>query len=292
MTTQKTFKRRVRARMAKTRESYTAARRKLVDARPAVEKVVAATGRTWDSWFGLLDAWDAAARTHTETARWLRELHAVPSWWSQSITVAYEQARGLRVPGQQVSGGFTGARAPHGDGRRRIVEQVPAHLVPVGDRRVVEVLVRIARHADPLHHRPRALVRRRRERHQLVELEVGEREGRGGARRLAGVAVAPGAAGEPPAELHRGREVGIEADRLQARVADELAAGLERPQAPAALVEARLDLVDERVALLARHRRREMPHHLGIGVQRSERRPVGLLPAPHQKSLGPHHVTP
>jgi hypothetical protein len=107
MTTQKTFKRRVRARMAKTGESYTSARRMLIEARPADEKVVAATGRSWEAWFGLLDAAGAVSWGHTAMARWLREEHGVASWWSQSITVAFEQARGLRVPGQQVSGGFT-----------------------------------------------------------------------------------------------------------------------------------------------------------------------------------------
>jgi hypothetical protein len=117
MTIQKTFKRRVRARMAKTGESYTAARRVLIahGDRPepaavafepplSVEKVTEATGRSWDAWFAALDAWGAAGRTHTEMARWLREEQGVASWWSQSITVAYEQARGLRAPGQNADG--------------------------------------------------------------------------------------------------------------------------------------------------------------------------------------------
>jgi hypothetical protein len=106
MTTQKTFKRRVRARMAKTGESYTSARRMLIEARPADEKVIAATGRGWNAWFARLDHAGAVSWGHTAMARWLREEHGVPSWWSQSITVAFEQARGLRVPGQ-VAGGFT-----------------------------------------------------------------------------------------------------------------------------------------------------------------------------------------
>jgi uncharacterized protein DUF4287 len=111
MTQQKTFKRRVRARMAKTGERYTAARRILIAEPPpsfeppmSVEKVVSATGRSWDAWFGLLDEWGAAGRGHTAMARWLREEHGVASWWSQSITVAYEQARGLRAPGETTTG--------------------------------------------------------------------------------------------------------------------------------------------------------------------------------------------
>jgi hypothetical protein len=117
MTRQKTFKRRVRARMEKTGESYTAARRMLIAAgeRPeaststfqppmADEKVAAATGRVWEEWFALLDEWGAASRAHRDIARWLQDEHGVAGWWSQSVTVAYEQARGLRAPGQRVDG--------------------------------------------------------------------------------------------------------------------------------------------------------------------------------------------
>lgn len=118
MTRQKTFKRRVRTRMAKTGESYTAARRILTAepppapvplVAPAVSEDAAvsrATGRTWEAWFALLDAWDASARPHPEIARWLTDAHNVGGWWAQSITVRYEQARGRRAPGQQ-SGGWT-----------------------------------------------------------------------------------------------------------------------------------------------------------------------------------------
>jgi hypothetical protein len=122
MTKQKTFKRRVRERMAKTGESYTAARRMLIatgarpdtvvpDFEPPVpeERVVEATGRGWEAWFGTLDAWGAPKRTHTEMARWLREEHGVDGWYSQAITVAYERARGLRAPGEKADGFAAGA---------------------------------------------------------------------------------------------------------------------------------------------------------------------------------------
>ncbi|WP_446215030.1 hypothetical protein [Micromonospora sp. IBHARD004] len=135
MTHQKSFKSRVRTRMTKTGESYTTARRQLL-ARAATSAPAAAdpevttakvgtssggrtqldrisatllrerTGRDWDEWFALLDAWGAVDRTHTETARWLVTAHEVPGWWAQTITVGYEQARGLRVPGQRRGGGF------------------------------------------------------------------------------------------------------------------------------------------------------------------------------------------
>jgi Domain of unknown function (DUF4287) len=124
MTKQKSFKGRVRARMDKTSESYTTARRQLLakseaadpatppgDApgtkRPYSEQAIRAnTGRGWDEWFALLDAWGGAERPHPEIARWLVEEHGVPGWWAQGVTVGYERARGLRAPGQRRGGLF------------------------------------------------------------------------------------------------------------------------------------------------------------------------------------------
>ncbi len=116
MTRQSTFKRKVRARMEKTGESYTAARRQLItdgetpDSVPAYEPrlsdetVRAATGRSWDEWFALLDEWGARDRPHKEIAAWLRSRGDISGWWSQSVTVTYEQARGIRAPGQMADG--------------------------------------------------------------------------------------------------------------------------------------------------------------------------------------------
>ena len=112
MTEQQTFKRRIRARMAKTGESYTAARRQLLDRTPPLEQRVSddaverATGRPREQWFALLDEWGATHRKHPQIARWLIDKQGVPGWWARGITVAYEQARGMRVPGQQSDGLF------------------------------------------------------------------------------------------------------------------------------------------------------------------------------------------
>jgi hypothetical protein len=117
MTTQKSFKRRVRARMAKTGESYTAARHQLIAAgdqpdpgTPTYETVVSdermlkATGRRHEEWFEILDAWGAKERTHTEIARHVSGELGVDGWWGQSITVSYERARGMRAVGQMKDG--------------------------------------------------------------------------------------------------------------------------------------------------------------------------------------------
>ncbi len=146
MTTHKSFKRRIRVRIEKTGESYTAARRQLIsraqrqaretvtaaapesisdDGAPAIspdsstrspsrggeypmsdEAVRNATGRGWEEWFALLDGWGATSRTHREIARWLVRDQGVAGWWAQSVTVAYERARGMRRRYERPEGGF------------------------------------------------------------------------------------------------------------------------------------------------------------------------------------------
>lgn len=158
MTRQKSFKAKVRKRMDKTAESYTTARRRLVDKAASATDPSAAeptaidstatdpatagstatdsaagqppvtsdrpadgikalrrseapvrerTGRSWDEWFALLDEWGGTDHTHTEIARWLVEQHQVDGWWAQSVTVAYEQERGIRAPGQRSDGYYS-----------------------------------------------------------------------------------------------------------------------------------------------------------------------------------------
>jgi hypothetical protein len=118
MPTQKVFKQRVRTRMSKTGESYTAARaqllRKAASPEPAEPEQTSpptsddaaqrATGKSYDQWFALLDSWGGSDRRHPEIAGWLRSEHGVDGWWSQAVTVAYERARGLRAVHQMADG--------------------------------------------------------------------------------------------------------------------------------------------------------------------------------------------
>jgi hypothetical protein len=122
VTTQKLFKRRVRQRLAKTGESYAAARRHVATDRDQLEaarsrlasakelasdeKLAAATGRDWAAWLAILDGWGARARTHRDIVQFLSAEHGVPGWWTQTITNGYERARALRAKHQQ-SSGFT-----------------------------------------------------------------------------------------------------------------------------------------------------------------------------------------
>jgi hypothetical protein len=70
------------------------------------EAVREATGRDRAEWFALLDQAGAATWAHGAIAAWLGSEHGVDGWWSQGITVAYEQARGIREPGQRRDGRF------------------------------------------------------------------------------------------------------------------------------------------------------------------------------------------
>jgi hypothetical protein len=117
MTTDKARKRAVRSRMQKTGERYAAAWRNVVRdaAEPALPPRLAeppvsegairkGTGRGWDDWFRILDAWDGTSHTHTEIARHVNGEHGIDGWWSQSVTVGYERARGMRAPNQRPEG--------------------------------------------------------------------------------------------------------------------------------------------------------------------------------------------
>ena len=119
MTVQRSFKRLVRLRMAKTGESYTAARSALLAARDPGPDAVAGpalatsdamirqrTGRGWEEWFDLLDEAGMAGRSHRDVARWVAEQQGVVplAWAAQAVTVSYERARGGRAVGEQPDG--------------------------------------------------------------------------------------------------------------------------------------------------------------------------------------------
>jgi uncharacterized protein YndB with AHSA1/START domain len=117
MTEHKSFKRLVRARMAKTGESYMAARAMLLGAEgpeettgvrlaTSDEKIRQRTGHGWEEWFDILDQWGAAERTHREIARWVAEQQSIEplAWNAQAVVGSYERARGLRAAGEKADG--------------------------------------------------------------------------------------------------------------------------------------------------------------------------------------------
>ena len=119
MTEQKNLKRRVRARMEKTGERYTAARRQVVAEKPepfvadpgmSDETLVEKTGKGWVEWVAILDAWGARERPHGEIAAHLMEQHGVPGWWAQTVTV------GVRAGAWAARPGAAARRRLRGDG--------------------------------------------------------------------------------------------------------------------------------------------------------------------------------
>ena len=75
--------------------------------RVSSESMRQATARGWAEWLETLDAAGAADWNHKEIVAYLgREHPEVSSWWRQSITVGYEQARGKRVLGETADTGF------------------------------------------------------------------------------------------------------------------------------------------------------------------------------------------
>lgn len=68
------------------------------------EAVLKATGRAWEDWLKVLDRAGAKTMQHKEIALMLSRKFSVPDWWSQMVSVGYEQARGLRKVGQKANG--------------------------------------------------------------------------------------------------------------------------------------------------------------------------------------------
>ena len=63
-----------------------------------------ATGKTWEQWFALLDKQKAHELAHKDIAELLNSKYLDSSWWSQTVTVMYERARGLREVHQTADG--------------------------------------------------------------------------------------------------------------------------------------------------------------------------------------------
>lgn len=119
MTRQESFKRRIRERMAKTGERYVAARRVLLEqsarqgdrtwtSEPVMsdEAVRHATGKGWDEWRDLLDAWPGDVEDHSAMVAHVQREHGIGGWWAQTVTVSYERIIGLRLKYQRADGTF------------------------------------------------------------------------------------------------------------------------------------------------------------------------------------------
>ena len=76
----------------------------MTSAKMSDDAVQKATGHPWSHWFDRLDALDATSMSHKDIAHHLHTREGVSGWWAQSITVAYERARGMRAVGETTRG--------------------------------------------------------------------------------------------------------------------------------------------------------------------------------------------
>jgi hypothetical protein len=111
--------------------------------------------------------------------------------------------------------------------------------------RVVEVVARIVGHFQTVHHPAGRLVRRSGVGDDVVQVEAVERIGEHRRRSFGCVSVTPGVSGQPPADVDRWREGGLEAWPREAGVADELTVGLDCPEAEPVSLEPDVDDLDE-----------------------------------------------
>ena len=142
MTTNKDFKRLVRARMKKTGEAYTTARTRILNkpksnaaairrasGRTAASKgalsksdyaklagmrddvIKAKTGCTWEKWVKALDYHGAEKMSHREIAQLAKKTYKAGDWWSQTVAVGYERIKGLRAIGQRRDGTYEASKS-------------------------------------------------------------------------------------------------------------------------------------------------------------------------------------
>jgi hypothetical protein len=131
MTTNKDFKRLVRARMGKTGEAYTTARTHILEKSRAGSTPASAntpidyatlagmsdrtlqekTGCNWERWVHVLDYHGAEDMRHGEIATLVRQKYKVDGWWSQMITVGYERIKRRRALGQRLDGSYEASKS-------------------------------------------------------------------------------------------------------------------------------------------------------------------------------------
>lgn len=74
------------------------------------EAVGKATGKTWPQWLKVLDAAGCRKMSHKEIVAVIdRKYPQTGGWWTQMVTVGYEQARGLRAKHEKPGGFEIGA---------------------------------------------------------------------------------------------------------------------------------------------------------------------------------------
>ena len=78
-----------------------------IDPHIEADKVVKETGHQREEWFKLLDEQQAFIWTTKQIIAWLKKRTKLNDWWSESLGVAYVEARGLAKTSQPPTGRFT-----------------------------------------------------------------------------------------------------------------------------------------------------------------------------------------
>lgn len=119
------------------------------------------------------------------------------------------------------------------------------------DRWVIEVIALVVLHPEFVHHPPRADVDRGGERNDFEHPESIEAVRHRTSGRLRRVPTAPEPVVEPPTDLHRRCEMGVERCGPQSGETDERCGlrQLNGPEPEALVIEVLLDAIDQRVAL-------------------------------------------
>ena len=66
--------------------------------------IVAKTGRNLAEWYVLIDAFDGKTKGYKAIVNFLKEKYDLTTWWSQTIAIAYEYEKGIRVTNQNEKG--------------------------------------------------------------------------------------------------------------------------------------------------------------------------------------------
>ncbi|MNV60578.1 hypothetical protein D3C71_1530440 [compost metagenome] len=143
----------------------------------------------------------------------------------------------------------------------------------------------IGLHAKPRHHRPRALVAHRRERHDFIQPDLFEPNAQCRFSGFAGIATPPKRLRQTPAHFDPRRERQHRRHGLDTDKADERrhTGRFNGPKPPAMLVNARRQPSGQRIAFLCRQRQQELGH-ARIRVHCRERLAVIRAPLPQHQS--------
>lgn len=152
-------------------------------------------------------------------------------------------------------------------------------------------------HPQPLHDRPRSVVRRRCERDDIRERESAEPVAKRQAGRFRCITLSPMLEGQAPADLHAGRERGFESRDGQSGETDKrrCTRDLDGPQTKAAFAEVLFDAINQRVALNSTEATREEFHDSRIRIHGGKRFPILITPSTQadacagQCNKGAHH---